>query len=237
MAKYKRVLLKLSGEAMNGEDGIINFEFVSQIAQVIKRCSDEGVTFGIVIGGGNIWRGAVGVQVERSRSDHMGMLATVINSLAMQDMLIKCGVDAHVMTALDMQRVAESYSQYQANQYLDQGKTVIIACGTGNPYFSTDTGALLRAAEIHADVAFLAKNIDGVYASDPKKNPDAVKYDSVTYEELLEKNLKIIDSAASSLGIENKIKSLIFALKTPENIYKAVMGENVGTIVKGRKDI
>jgi uridylate kinase len=237
MAKYKRVLLKLSGEAMSGEDGIINFEFVRQIADVIKRCSDEGVAFGIVIGGGNIWRGAVGVQVERSRSDHMGMLATVINSLAMQDMLIKCGVEAHVMTALDMQRVAESYSQYKANEYLDEGKTVIIACGTGNPYFSTDTGALLRAAEIHADVALLAKNIDGVYDSDPKKNPSAVKYDTVTYEELLEKNLRIIDSAASSLGIENNIKSLIFALKTPENIYKAVMGEDVGTIVKGRKDL
>ena len=237
MAKYKRVLLKLSGEAMSGADGIINFDVVNQIAHVIKRCSDEGVAFGIVIGGGNIWRGAVGVQVERSRSDHMGMLATVINSLALQDMLIKCGVDAHVMTALDMQRVAESYSQYQANRYLDEGKTVIIACGTGNPYFSTDTGALLRAAEIHADVAFLAKNIDGVYDSDPKKNPKAVKYDTVTYEELLEKNLRIIDSAASSLGIENNIKSLIFALKTPENIYKAVMGEDVGTIVKGRKDI
>ena len=235
MAKYKRVLLKLSGEAMGGEDGIINFDFVRQIAEVIKRCSDEGVSFGIVIGGGNIWRGAVGVQVERSRSDHMGMLATVINSLAMQDMLIKCGVDAHVMTALDMQRLAESYSQYQANKYLDEGKTVIIAAGTGNPYFSTDTGALLRAAEIHADVAMLAKNIDGVYDSDPKKNPDAVKYESVTYEELLEKNLRIIDSAASSLGIENNIKSLVFALKTPENIYKAVMGEDVGTIVKGRK--
>lgn len=235
MAKYKRVLLKLSGEAMGGEDGIINFDFVRQIADVIKRCSDEGVSFGIVIGGGNIWRGAVGVQVERSRSDHMGMLATVINSLAMQDMLIKCGVDAHVMTALDMQRLAESYSQYQANKYLDEGKTVIIAAGTGNPYFSTDTGALLRAAEIHADVAMLAKNIDGVYDSDPKKNPDAVKYETVTYEELLEKNLRIIDSAASSLGIENNINSLIFALKTPENIYKAVMGEDVGTIVKGRK--
>ncbi len=237
MAKYKRVLLKLSGEAIGGEDGIINFDFVQQIANVIKRCSDDGVAFGIVIGGGNIWRGAVGVQVERSRSDHMGMLATVINSLAMQDMLIKCGVDAHVMTALDMQRLAESYSQYQANKYLDEGKTVIIAGGTGNPYFSTDTGALLRAAEIHADVALLAKNIDGVYDSDPKKNPAAVKYDTVTYEELLEKNLRIIDSAASSLGIENNIKSLIFALKTPENIYKAVMGEDVGTIVKGRKEI
>ena len=232
MAKYKRVLLKLSGEAMSGEDGIINFDFVKHIADVIKRCSDEGVSFGIVIGGGNIWRGAVGVQVERSRSDHMGMLATVINSLAMQDMLIKCGVDAHVMTALDMQRVAESYSQYKANQYLDEGKTVIIACGTGNPYFTTDTAAALRAAETESEIILLGKTIDGVYSADPKVDPTAVKFDKISYAEVLSRDLKVMDSTATALCKDNNIPILVFAIAEPENMVKAVKGENIGTIVE-----
>jgi len=230
-AKYKRVLLKLSGEALQAKDGIIDFDFLNKIAAVVKKASDNGVSFAFVIGGGNIWRGAKGVEVERSRSDHMGMLATTINSLAFQDALIKAGMDARVMTALDMQKIAESYSQDRANRYLDKGKPVIIACGTGNPYFSTDTGAILRAAELHADVALFAKNIDAVYDSDPKLNKDAKRFSSITYKELIDRGLKVIDVSAAAIAGEAKIKTLIFALKQPENIYNAVMGKDIGTVI------
>ena len=233
MIKYKRVLLKLSGEALkNGsKDGIIDFEFVSKVAAQIKRCTDEGVTFGIIIGGGNIWRGA-GKAMDRTKADHMGMLATVINSLAFQTALEEAGVPTRVMTALQMNQIAEPYIRNKAVSHLEKGRVVIIGCGTGNPYFSTDTAAVLRAAEIDADVVLFAKNIDGVYTADPKKDPDAKKLEEMTYDDIIHHDLAVIDSTASSFGRDNKLPILIFGLNEPENIYKAVSGEKIGTIVK-----
>ncbi len=233
MIKYKRVLLKLSGEALkNGaKDGIIDFDFVSKVAEQIKRCTDEGVSFGIIIGGGNIWRGA-GKAMDRTKADHMGMLATVINSLAFQTALEEAGVPTRVMTALQMNQIAEPYIRNKAVSHLEKGRVVIIGCGTGNPYFSTDTAAVLRAAEIDADVVLFAKNIDGVYTADPKKDPDAKKLQEMTYDDIIHHDLAVIDSTASSFGRDNKLPILIFGLNEPENIYKAVSGEKIGTIVK-----
>ena len=232
MPAYKRVLLKLSGEALKNmnPDGIIDFSFASRVAEQIKRCTDEGVSFGIVIGGGNIWRGA-GKEIERSRADHMGMLATIINSLAMQSVLENAGVEARVMTALEMEQFAEVYVRDIAVDHLEKGRVVIIAGGTGNPYFSTDTAAVLRAAEIGADVALFAKNVDGVYTADPKKDPNAKKLDSMTYDEIIHNDLKVIDATASAFGRENNLPILLFGLNDPENIYRAVNGEKLGTIV------
>ena len=229
--KYKRVLLKLSGEALSGNGGIIDFDFTEKMCEVIKKCNDAGVVFGIIIGGGNIWRGRQGVEVERSRSDQMGMLATAINSLAVQDVLLKKGASTALMSALDIQRIAESYSAHKAVEYMDAGKNVIIACGTGNPHFSTDTAASLRAAELGVSVILSAKNIDGVYDSDPRLNPDAKKYDFITYEEIIGKNLKIIDTAAAIIARDNKIPQVLFALNDPMNIYRVAMGESIGTTV------
>ena len=232
MIKYKRVLLKLSGEALkNGsKDGIIDFEFVSKVAAQIKRCTDEGVTFGIIIGGGNIWRGA-GKAMDRTKADHMGMLAPVINSLAFQTALEEAGVPTRVMTALQMNQIAEPYIRNKAVSHLEKGRVVIIGCGTGNPYFSPDTAAVLRAAELDADIVLFAKNIDGAYTADPKKDPSAKKIEAMTYDDIIHHDLAVIDSTASSFGRDNKLPILIFGLNEPENIYKAVSGEKLGTIV------
>ena len=231
--EYKRVLLKLSGEALknSNKDGIIDFEFVSKIAKQIKRCVDKGVSFGIVIGGGNIWRGA-GKAMNRTKADHMGMLATVINSLAVQTGLEEAGVPTRVMTALQMNQITEPYIRNKAVSHLEKGRAVIIACGTGNPYFSTDTAAVLRAAEIDADVVLFAKNIDGVYTADPKIDPNAKKLDEMTYDDIIHHDLAVIDSTASSFGRDNNLPIIIFGLNEPENIYKVVCGEKIGTIVK-----
>lgn len=232
MIKYKRVLLKLSGEALknSSKDGIIDFDFVAKVAKQIKRCTDEGVSFGIVIGGGNIWRGA-GKEIDRTRADHMGMLATVINSLAVQTVLEENGVPARVMTALQMNQIAEPYIRNKAVSHMEKGRVVIIGCGTGNPYFSTDTAAVLRAAEIDADVVLFAKNIDGVYTADPKKDPTAKKIDEMTYDDIIHHDLAVIDSTASSFGREYKLPILVFGLNDPENIYRAISGEKIGTVV------
>ena len=232
MPKYKRVLLKLSGEAlMNGsKDGIIDFDFVDTIAKQIKRCTEEGVSFGIVIGGGNIWRGA-GKRINRTRADHMGMLATVINSLAVQSVLEENGVETRTMTALQMHQVAEPYIRNRAVSHMDKGRVVIIGCGSGNPYFSTDTAAVLRAAEIGAEIVLFAKNIDGVYTADPKKDPNAKKLDSITYDEIIHHDLTVIDSTASAFGRNNNLPLLLFGLNDPENIYRAVNGDKIGTMV------
>lgn len=229
--KYKRVLLKLSGEALSAEDSIINGQFLMEVCGAIKRCTDMGVQVALVLGGGNIWRGRIGINVQRSRSDGMGMLATLINSIAVQDALIKGGVDAHVFSALQVQRLAETYSPEAAVRCMENGGVAILACGTANPYFSTDTGAMLRALEIEADILMCAKNIDGVYDSDPKKNPNAKRYETLSYGKMLEDDLKAVDSTAACMGNENGMKMLVFALSDPENICRAAMGEELGTVV------
>ncbi|MBQ7048192.1 MAG: UMP kinase [Clostridia bacterium] len=229
--KYKRVLLKLSGEALSAPDCILDGEFMTKVCSAIKDCADMGAEIAIVIGGGNIWRGRQGINIQRPRSDGMGMLATLINSIAVQDTLIKCGLDTHVLSPLSVQRLAEDYSPQLAKDYLSGGSAVILSCGTGNPYFSTDTAAVLRAAEIKADVILLAKNIDGVYSADPAKDTSAVKYDAISYEDVLAQRLAVMDSTATSLAMDNNIPVLVFALKDPHNIIRAVMGEEIGTIV------
>ena len=233
-AKYKRVLLKISGEALAGDKKFgLNFDVIVPVCQAIKRCVKMGVQIGIVIGGGNFWRGVKdgGGKMERTRADHMGMLATTINALALADVLEQKGVDVRVQTAVEMKAMAEPYIRSRAIRHLEKGRVVIFGCGTGSPFFSTDTAAVLRAAEINADVILLAKNIDGVYSADPNKDPTAVKYDSISYSEVLAQRLQVMDSTATSLSMDNSIPVFVFALKDPENIYRAVMGENIGTIV------
>ena len=233
---YKRVLLKISGEALAGDAGRgLNFDFIGQVARVIKKCVDQGVQVGVVVGGGNFWRGLKdgGDRMERTRADHMGMLATAINALAVADVLEQNGVDVRVQTAIEMKAVAEPYIRSRAIRHLEKGRVVIFGCGTGNPFFSTDTAAVLRAAEIDADVILLAKNIDGVYSADPRKDPTAVKFDTITYSEVLARRLQVMDSTATSLSMDNKIPVLLFALADPENIYRAVMGEKIGTVIRG----
>lgn len=233
--KYKRVLLKISGEALAGEAGRgLNFDVIDQVCDVVARCAKEGVQVGIVVGGGNFWRGLKdGRQMhERTRADHMGMLATSINCLALADILEQKGVDVRVQTAIQMQAIAEPYIRSKAIRHLEKGRVVIFGCGTGNPFFSTDTAAVLRAAEINADVILLAKNVDGVYSADPKVDPAAVKYDSITYDEVLAQHLAVMDTTATSLSMDNKIAVILFALKDPENILRVVHGEKIGTIVK-----
>ena len=234
--KYKRILLKLSGESLAGQAGHgIDFETVQRICRPIKKVVDLGVQVGIVVGGGNFWRGVKdgGDRMVRVRADHMGMLATAINALAVADVLEQKGVEVRVQTAIEMRAMAEPYIRSKAIRHLEKGRVVIFGCGTGNPFFSTDTAAVLRAAEIDADVILLAKNIDGVYSADPRKVPDAVKYDSITYSDVLAQRLQVMDSTATSLSMDNKIPVLLFALKDPENILRAVMGEKIGTIVQG----
>ncbi len=231
---YKRVLLKLSGEALGGESGRgLDFAVMAQVAKAVRSCVDAGVQVGIVTGGGNYWRGAKdgGGKMERSRADQMGMLATVMNSIALSEVLGQQGVPARVMTMIDMVRVAEPYSYGRAMHHLEKGRVVLFAAGSGNPYFTTDSAAALKAAEIGADALLMAKNIDGVYTADPKKDPSAKKLDRIGYGEVLSKDLKVIDAAATSLLRDNAIPTMIFALEPPENILRVVMGEKIGTIV------
>lgn len=233
--QYKRILLKVSGEALAGDATRgLDFDVIGKVCDVIKKCAQAGVEIGLVVGGGNFWRGLKdgGDRMERTRADHMGMLATAINALAVADMLEQKGVDVRVQTAIEMRSVAEPYIRSKAIRHMEKGRVVIFGCGTGNPYFSTDTAAVLRAAEIDADAILLAKNIDGVYSADPKKDPNAVKYDSISYDDILAQHLEVMDTTATSLSMDNKIPVILFALKDPENIYRVVMGEKLGTIVK-----
>ena len=228
--KYKRVLLKLSGEALAvGSDGILNFDFISSIAEVIKQCVAQKVQIGIIVGAGNIWRGRQGGTMDRVRADSMGMLATTINALALQDTFIQAGLDAKVMTAVPMQTFADQYVTREAVKALEQGKIVIFGTGLGSPYFSTDTAAALRAAEIGADVVLMAKNIDGIYSADPKVDPNAVRYDELTFKEILDRELKALDLTATTFCMENNIRAYAFELKDPMNIYRVIMGEKIGT--------
>ena len=232
--QYKRVLIKVSGEALAGEKKTgLDFDFITRVAQAIKECSAKGVEIGIVVGGGNFWRGVKdgGGKVERTRADYMGMLATTMNALALADVLQDVGVEARVQTSIDMPRIAEPYAREKAVAHLRKGKVVIFACGTGNPFFSTDTGAVLKAAEIGAEVILLAKNIDGVYDADPAKVKDAKKFDSITYDEVLERGLGVMDMAATALAKENNIPVIVFAVKEPDNIIKVLCGEKIGSYV------
>lgn len=233
--KYKRVLLKISGEALAGEASRgLDFQVIESVCDVIKRCVEAGVQVGVVVGGGNFWRGlkdGKGMR-ERVRADHMGMLATSINCLALADVLEQKGIDVRVQTAIEMRSIAEPYIRSRAIRHLEKGRVVIFGCGTGNPFFSTDTAAVLRAAEIDADIILLAKNVDGVYSADPQKDPEAVKYDSISYDDVLARHLGVMDSTATSLCMDNSIPIVLFALKDPENILRVVHGEKIGTIVK-----
>ena len=208
---------------------------ISAVSDAIKQCVDMGVQVGVVVGGGNFWRGVKdgGDKMVRVRADHMGMLATAINALAVADVLEQHGVEVRVQTAIEMRQIAEPYIRSRAIRHLEKGRVVVFGCGTGNPFFSTDTAAVLRAAEIDADVILLAKNVDGVYSADPVKHADAVKYDSITYDDVLAQHLAVMDTTATSLSMDNDIPVLLFALKDPENIVRAVKGEKIGTIVKG----
>ena len=234
--KYKRVLVKLSGEAlMAGGSEIIDKEFLKTICTTIKKCTDMGTQVAVVVGAGNIWRGRQGEGMDRTRADHMGMLATVINCLAIQDMLENLGAPARVMTAIEMKAFAEPYIRNKAMSHLEHGKVVIFGCGIGSPFFSTDTAAVLRGAEIGAEIVLLAKNVDGVYTADPKKDPSAKKIPSIDYIDILKNELKVLDFTATSFSMENKIPILLFGLDDPNNIIKAVCGEKIGTIVGGEK--
>ncbi|BCV24956.1 MAG TPA: UMP kinase [Firmicutes bacterium] len=236
--KYKQVILKLSGEALAGERGFgLDPAVVRTIAQEVKEIHDLGVKVGIVVGGGNIWRGVAGSEmgIDRATADYMGMLATVINALALQDALEKVGVDTRVQTAIEMRAVAEPYIRRRAVRHLEKGRVVIFAAGTGNPYFTTDTTAALRAAEIEADVILMAKRVDGVYDSDPHKNPEAKKFRELGYIDVLNQGLGVMDSTAASLCMDNDIPLVVFGLSTPGNIKRAVLGEEIGTFVGGEQ--
>lgn len=230
---YKRILLKISGEALAGSQKFgLDFDTVLTICESVKKCAEMGMEVGIVVGGGNFWRGRSSGKMDRTRADHMGMLATVINALAIGDGLEQLGVDVRVQTAITMQQVAEPYIRNKAVRHFEKGRVVVFGCGTGNPFFSTDTAAALRAAEIDADIIFKATNVDGVYDSDPKTNPDAKKFDELSHMDVLAKELHVMDSTAASLCMDNKIPILVFNLDDPNNIVKAACGETVGTIVK-----
>ena len=231
--KYKRVLLKLSGEALAGDQKTgVNAKVVGEICDKIKEVVDLGVQVSIVVGGGNFWRGRNGHQMERTTADYMGMLATAMNGLALQDALETRGVYTRVQTAIEMREIAEPYIKRKAIKHLERGRFVIFACGTGNPYFTTDTAAALRAAETEADVILLGKAIDAVYSADPKLDPTAEKYDEITYLDVLNKDLKVMDSTATALCRDNNIPLLVFGIADPENIVRAVKGEKIGTVVK-----
>ncbi len=234
---YKRVLLKLSGEALAGEKKSgLDFKVINSVCETVKECADMGVQIGIVVGGGNFWRGVKdgGGHMDRTRADHMGMLATTINALAVADVLEQLGVNVRVQTAIEMRAFAEPYVRNRAIRHLEKGRVVIFGCGTGNPFFSTDTAAVLRAAEMDAEVIMKATNVDGVYDSDPLKNPQAVKFDELSYDEVLARHLNVMDTTATSLSMDNDIPIIVFSLKDSENIKKVIMGEKIGTIV--RKD-
>ena len=233
--KYKRILLKLSGESLAGEQkNGIDFDTVLSFCEPIKKLVDAGVQVAIVVGGGNFWRGRSSGEMDRPRADHMGMLATAINALGVCDALEQLGVEVRVQTAISMPQVAEPYIRNKAVRHLEKGRVVIFGCGTGNPFFSTDTAASLRAAEIEADIIFKATMVDGVYDSDPKKNPDAKKFDEISYQEVLARDLNVMDSTASALCKDNDIPILVFSIDDPENIYRAVCGENIGTVVSNQ---
>ena len=230
--EYKRVMLKISGEALSGANGFgFDFDIVGRIAREVKTLVDMGVEVGLVVGGGNIWRGRTGEGMDRTTADHMGMLATCINALALQDALEGIGVKTRVQTAIEMKEIAEPFIRRRAMRHLEKGRVVIFAAGTGNPYFSTDTTAALRAAEIEADVILLAKKVDGVYDKDPVVHADAKKFDELSYIEVLQKELKVMDSTATSLCMDNNIPILVFGLEGDGNIKRAMLGEKIGTIV------
>lgn len=234
-AIYKRIMLKISGEALAGEKHTgLDFEVINQVCDVIKEAVSMGVQVGVVIGGGNFWRGVKdgADKMQRSHADSMGMLATVMNCIAVSDALVKKGVDARVLSAVEMPKFCEYFTYDTANRYLNEGKVVFFAAGTGNPYFTTDTGVVLRGVEIEADAILLAKNVDGVYSADPNVDPNAVKYDFLTYDEALAKHLKATDTTAMTLAMDNHMTLVCFALKDPYNIIRVLKGEKIGTIVK-----
>ena len=231
--KYKRVLLKLSGEALAGEAKTgLDINVLDNLCNQIKELVKLGVQVGIVVGGGNFWRGKYGSKMERTTSDYMGMLATAMNGLALQDTLESKGIYTRLQTSIEMREIAEPYIKRKALKHLEKGRVVIFGCGTGNPYFTTDTAAALRAAEIDADVILVGKTADAVYSDDPKTNPDAIKYDEITYMDILNKDLKVMDSTATSLCKDNSIPLVVFAIAEPENIIKVVKGETIGTIIR-----
>ena len=231
--KYKRVLLKLSGEALAGEaKSGLDVNVLDNICNQIKKLVELGVQVGIVVGGGNFWRGKYGSKMERTTSDYMGMLATAMNGLALQDTLESKGIYTRLETAIEMREIAEPYIKRKALKHLEKGRVVIFGCGTGNPYFTTDTAAALRAAEIDADVILVGKTADAVYSDDPKTNPDSIKYDEITYMDILNKDLKVMDSTATSLCKDNNIPLVVFAIAEPENIIRIVKGETIGTIIR-----
>lgn len=231
--KYNRILLKLSGEVLagNNKQGI-DFDTVTSVCKVIKQCTEIGVEVGIVVGGGNFWRGRSSGNMDRTRADHIGMLATVMNSLALADTLEQLGVQVRVQTAIEMRQIAEPYIRNRAIRHFEKGRVVIFGCGTGSPFFSTDTAASLRAAEIRADVMLKATNVDGVYDKDPNRFDDAVKFESLTHADIVEKGYGVMDSTAAALCKDNNIPILVFNLQDPENILKAVCGEPIGTLVE-----
>ena len=231
--KYKRVLLKLSGEALAGEQKTgINADIIGKICDQVKNLIEMGVEVSIVVGGGNFWRGRYGLNMERTTSDYMGMLAIAMNGLALQDALESRGIYTRLQTAIEMREIAEPYIKRKALKHLGKKRVVIFSCGTGNPYFTTDTAAALRAAETEADIILLGKAIDGVYSADPKVDKNAIKYDEISYLDVLNKDLKVMDSTATALCKDNNIPIMVFGIAEPENMVKAVMGENVGTLVK-----
>ncbi len=230
--KYHRILLKLSGEALAPKnDGILDFDFITAVATQIKRCVDAGVQVAVIVGAGNIWRGRQGTGMDHCRADHMGMLATTINSLALQDVFLRVGMNAVVMTAVEMKSFADYYTSRDAIAALEAGKVVIFGGGLGTPFFSTDTAAALRAAEIKADCILMAKNIDAIYSADPKKDPTAKRYSELTYQQIIEENLRALDMSSVTLCMDNNINGYAFGLADPENIYRVVMGESVGTAI------
>lgn len=230
--KYKRVLLKLSGEALAGPKKTgLDTQTMLPICQSIKKCVDAGVQMGIVVGGGNFWRGRSSQNMDRTRADHIGMLATTMNALAVADLLESLGVDVRVQTAISMQQIAEPYIRNRAISHLNKGRVVIFGCGTGSPFFSTDTAATLRAVEIEADILLKATMVDGVYNKDPHKYEDAVRYDRLTFSDVLGSALQVMDSTAASMCRDNEMPMLVFDLSRPDNIYDAVMGKDVGTVV------
>lgn len=232
-AKYKRILLKLSGEALAGENKTgIDPKVLGNICDEIQKVKQMGVEIAIVVGGGNFWRGKYGTQMERTTSDYMGMLATVMNGLALQDALEARGMYTRVQTAIEMRQIAEPYIKRKALKHLEKGRIVIFSCGTGNPYFTTDTTAALRAAEIEAEVILVAKTIDAVYSADPKIDKNAIRYDKISYLDILNKDLKVMDSTATSLCRDNKIPLIVFGINDPDNIVRAVKGEKIGTLVE-----
>lgn len=232
-AKYKRIILKISGEALAGENGTgLNEAFIDQVVTQLVKAHDMGVEIGIIVGGGNFWRGRQGTKMDRTTADHMGMLATVINALALQDAIEQKGVPTRVQTALTITRVAEPYILRKALTHLEKGRIVIFACGTGNPYFSTDTAAALRAAEVNADILLLAKNVDGIYDSDPKTNPEAKKYDEIRYIDFIKQGLKAMDTTAVTICMENKTPILAFGLNEKDAIVRVCEGEQLGTWIR-----